>query len=169
MTKVKCRRLVVRYQGLFDFEGLYHHIVEFFESRYYDYIEKKWKEKDFSPLGRERVIKMAPEKNLTEYFKAEYAILWNNMDVHTVEVVRDGKTVELTWARFELTIDAHIEVDWQQLGKNRPKTTKLFNEKVIKREISEKYAEDLILEEQRFADEVKSFLHMEVTRLDKTV
>ncbi len=167
MSHIHLRRLVLRYQGLFDFEGLYERIVHFFESRYYDYVEKRWKEKDFSPLGRERVIKMAPEKNITEYLKYEYAIQWNNMDLHTVEVVRNGKTVELTWARFELTVEAFIDIDWQKMGKSNPKTAKFFNEKVIKREITEVYAADLILEEQRFVDDVKEFLHMEVTRTNK--
>lgn len=168
MSHIHLRRLVLRYQGLFDFEGLYHHIVEFFEKRHYEYVEKRWKEKDFSPLGRERVIKMAPEKFVTEYLMYEYDIVWNNMDVHTVDVVRNGKTVKLTWARFELTVEAQLVVDWQKLGKNNPKTAKFFNEKVLKREIIEVHAGTLIMEEQRFIDEVKEYLRMEVTRVNKT-
>jgi len=167
MKKVGLRRLVLRYQGLFDFEGLYAHIVKFFISRNYEYEEKRWKEKEFSPLGRERVIRMAPWKRISEYIKHEYAIEWNNMDVHTVDVVRNGKTVTLTWARFEFICHASLVIDWQKLGKANPKTAKFFNEKVINREISEVYAADLILEEQRLVDEMKQFLHMEVTRLSK--
>lgn len=161
------RRLVLRYQGLFDFEALYEKIIHFFESRKYEYVEKRWKEKDFSPLGRERVIKMAPEKYVTEYLMYEYAIEWNNMDVHKVEVVRNGKTVSLTWARFIFTCEAHIHVDWQKLGKKNEKTAKFFNEKVLKREITEVHAPELLFEQQRLLDDIKEFLHMEVTRINK--
>lgn len=165
--KVGLRHLVLRYQGLFDFDGLYKHIVHFFEERHYYYVEKKWKEKDFSPLGRERVLKLAPYKKASEYLKYQYDIEWNNLDVHTVEVIRNGKTVKLTWARFKFKIHASIIVDWQGLGAKYQKTQKFFNEKVLKREIEEEHAPTLMLEEQRLLDEIKTFLHMEVTRIEK--
>lgn len=169
MPVSKTKRFILRYQGLYDFDGLYHMIVNFFKSRNYDYIEKKWKEKDMSPIGREIEIKMTPTKKITEYIAYWYKITWANLDVHTVDVVKEGETVKLTHARFAFDMSGHVDSDWQNFAKDNPKLGKFFQEHVFKQELRRTYKKALEVEMQTLLDQMKEFLNMEISRVQKNV
>lgn len=169
MAKEPCRTIWLRYQGLFDFEGLYRHMVSFFDRRKYDYIEKKWKEKDASPVGREITVDMAPERNVTEYIIYRYEMQIKSIDTHKVEVVRDGKTVKLTHARFQIKIGGHVQVDWQNYGKGHEKLASFFKDTVMRREINKVHVTALEQEMQQLHDSIQGFLNMEASRTQKEV
>ncbi len=163
---LKTRTLILRYEGLFDFQGLYDLIVGFFVRRNYDYVEKKWKEKDASPVGREITVDMTPFRKVNEYIKYEYTIQWKSIDKHEVEVVREGKPVRLTHARMYVSVNAQAEVDWQGFGKTKPGLSNFVNKRVIDKELKQ-YRRNLQREMQSLLDEIKEFLHMEATRTEK--
>lgn len=163
----KLRSLTLRYEGLFDFQGVYDKLTGFFLSRNYDYIEKVWKEKEGSPIGREITVKFGPEKKVGEYIKYKYKGEWKSIDVHDVDVIKNGQTIKLQHARFYINVQGEIDIDWQKMGKKHHKLAHFFNKHVMQREIDEEYAPQLLFESQRLLDEMKEFLNMEVTRLHK--
>lgn len=167
MPRSPTQTVTLRYQGLFDFEGLYGALISFFTSKEYDYIEKLWKEKEASPEGREITVKMAPEKKVTEYIMHVYAIEWKSIDVHPVEIVRNGKPVKLIHARFHIIIKAELNVDWQSLGDTSPKLGAFWKDHVFKRELWGVYYPNLQMEAQQLMDHLKQYLHMEMTRYNK--
>lgn len=151
----KLPKLIFRYEGAFNFKELYHTMVGFFKSRDYDYIEKGWKEKEGSPVGREITVKMIPEKKISEYIKHEYAIEWKCVDAHTVT---NEQGEELTHARFHLHAQATIIEDWQNLNKKKTWLGNLYSKYVFKRELDVEYMNALENEVQAFLDEAKAFV-----------
>jgi hypothetical protein len=164
MASMSVRTLVLRYQGLFDLEALYRWTVQWLTKRNYEYLEKLWKEKDATPIGREISIKMVPEKAVSEYVKYELSINWLFTDAHEVEVVRDGRTVKLTHARFNVQAGGKAVYDWQEFSKDSPKLGKFYNEFAFKRELNNIHWPALQGDLQKFMDDLKAFLQMETSK-----
>ena len=166
---VDTRRLILRYEGLFDQTALYQLIINFFKQRKYEYVETNWKEKEASPIGREVTVKMEPYKYISEYVTYKYKVVWLMIDAHWVDVVRSGRATKLMHSRFNITITAQVELDWQGLGAKHGKTKKLFEKHVINKEIAEVYVPNLLQEQQHLMDLIKQQLQMESTRQEKGV
>ena len=160
----KAPKLILRYEGVFDFQEIYDYIVNFFKDKHYDYLETGWKEKDASPQGRERTVKMKPEKNITEYLKHKYKLEWKSVDAHNVAVEQDGKSKQHTHARLHIHIEAELAEDWQGLGKKHEKLKGFFDKHVFKREKENVYMEALEKEMQALLDGIKQTLGMQTTK-----
>ena len=167
--KAKVRTYTLRYDGLFNYQGFYDMIVGWFIQRKYDYIETLWKEKEATPEGHEISVKMAPERKVTEYIKFRMKGNWLSIDVHPVMVTQHGRQVKLTSARFSFKLDGEVEYDWQGLSKQHQKLGKLFDEKVIDKEVLYEYRPQLRNEMKELLEKMKEFLHMESTKLEKEV
>lgn len=159
--KYKTPKLILRYEGVFEFKTLYRHIVNWFKTKNYDYIEKGWKEKDSSPQGREITVKMIPEKKINEYIKYAWSIEWKSVDAHYVGEQSDNQM----HARFHIHVQATLIEDWQDLGKGQPKISELFTKHVFKREREYEYMQELENLTQELLDEVKQQVGMQATKL----
>ena len=104
----------VRYNGLFDFDGLYAAIIDWAKNYGYRWHESTYKHKVPTPKGAEQQFAWELTKNVTEYIN--YTI---NMKVHTwdsteVEVSVDGKSKALTNGRIDILVNGKIIWDWQK-------------------------------------------------------
>ncbi len=165
MRSNKTRTFYLRYSGDFDFQGLYDYLCNFFVSRNYDLFETRWKEKEGSPEGREITVNMKPDKKINEYVKYVYKLEWKSVDAHPVQITQNGQKKQGMNARFHIIISADVQVDWQNLEKNRlmdKALAKLYNEYLFKREFDQVYAGPLEEEIQQIMDGAKKILHMEL-------
>ena len=148
-------KLIFRYEGEFDFQGLYEVIGTFFRRRNYDFWETNWKEKDATPQGREITLKFKPELKVTEYVRYHYVINFKAVDAYWV-----NKTT--MHARFHLHVQCEILFDWQHIGKKRNFLVKLYEDYLFSKEKEHIYIDECEQESQRFLDEVKDFLGAEL-------
>ena len=155
-------KLILRYEGVFNFQELYEHIIHWFTTRNYDYIEKKWKEKEASPEGREITVNMVPEKKVTEYIKYAWELEWKSVDAHPVTI--EGEDNKQMHARFHLHVQATVIEDWQDLGKKHTKLAAFFNKYIFKRERENVYIAALEQEMQALLDEVQEQLDMQAAK-----
>lgn len=110
---IPMRKLIIRYKGIFDMEGLYRLIVQWLKSRRYWFHETTYKHKIPSPLGAEEEIGFWAERKIDEYYKYEMRVAFHLWNMQEVEVIRNGKKVKLINARLEIVIGATMTMDYQ--------------------------------------------------------
>jgi hypothetical protein len=166
---------IVRYDGVFDFDGLYKMIIEHLRRHNYWFYETLYKHKPWSPMGTELVLKWYGERKLDEYYMYRVEFEWHFMDFHHVEVLRDGKKMTLTKAYFWVSIRGKLLLDWQGLengahgesGKFTKLFGKFFRTNVIDREKIYDYFYPLFDEVNEIQALILNFVQMESTRMEK--
>ena len=108
------KRLVIRYKGLFDFEGLYTLVVQWFKYRGFWFHERTYKHKVPSPKGAEDEIEWDGMKKISEYVAHAINVYIHLWDMTEVKVVKDGVEKTLTNARMEIVIRAIMTLDYQK-------------------------------------------------------
>lgn len=162
----------VRYDGVFDFDGLYTTIVEYLRHHNYWFYETLYKHKPWSPLGTELVMKWRAERKLDEYYIYALNFEWHFMDFHHVEVIRDGKKVQLTKAYFYVIIRGEAIADWQGFEDSNhggfvKRLGQFFRSKIIDREILYDYIYPLFDEVTSVQQIIQDFCNMEASRYVK--
>jgi hypothetical protein len=111
--QIPTRKMIVRYKGVLDLEGLYRVIVQWLKSRRFWFHETTYKHKVPSPFGAEEEITFNAERKCTEYYKDEIRIYTHIWDQQEVEVIKEGKKQKLIKAKVEIVISGTLTLDWQ--------------------------------------------------------
>lgn len=103
----------IRYQGIFDLEGLFKMIYKWLDERGYEVREVKLKHKVPKPAGINQEVWW--EAFITE---TDYVTMWVKLrfffyEMNDVEVVKEGKKKLLTKGRLSIEIESYLELDWQ--------------------------------------------------------
>ena len=121
-TSIEIKRpaATIRYRGLFDWDGLYLAIAEWFKRYRYFLHEEMYKHKVPSPRGAEQELHWYADVEVNEYYKYRITVDFHLWDMTEVEVIRDGKKKLLTNARLQIKLVGILYVDWQhKFEKNR--------------------------------------------------
>lgn len=146
MTEVKFEVGTIRYQGLFDFEGLYQAAVDWCKAHRYHFHEDSYKHKVPSPLGAEQEMLWTMYANVTEFFRFDITINVHTWEMTEVEVIKDGKKKILTNARLEIKMKGKVTADWQgrfKEGALRKMMKTLLTDYIWRREFTSVYADTL--------------------------
>jgi hypothetical protein len=171
--KIETWPAIVRYDGVFDFDGLYKTIIEHLRRHNYWFYEELYKHKPWSPVGTELTLKWRAERKLDEYYLYVITFEWHFMDFHHVEVIREGKKVTLTKAYFSVKILGAVHLDWQgfEKGHETPKFVQLFSkffrQQVIDREKIYDYFYPVFGEVNEIQQMIQKYIHMEASRVEK--
>jgi len=103
---------VIRFTGIFDFDGLYKLMVNWFLDRNYDFYEPLYKDKGMD-IGREVEIEWETEKEIDEYFKYQIDIYFHLWEVQPVEVIIEGEKKMLTKAKIEIRLKPKVVADYE--------------------------------------------------------
>lgn len=107
-------RLTVRYNGIFDFDGLYSAIIDWAKNYGYMWYEKTYKHKVPRPTGAEQEFDWIITRNVTEYIQYEIKLSVHTWDQRPVEVEVEGKKKQLTSARLFIVMTGKLITDWQK-------------------------------------------------------
>ncbi len=161
----------VRYDGVFDFDGMYKEIIAYLRRHNYWFYETLYKHKPWSPIGTELVLKWRAERKLDEYYHYTINLEWHLMDLHTVEVIRQGKKVTLSKCYFWVNITGVAAADWQALEREGGWQTqvigKFFRNKVADREYIYDYVYPLHGEVMELQQIIQHWTNMEASRVEK--
>ncbi|MBR9692317.1 hypothetical protein GOV07_00110 [Candidatus Woesearchaeota archaeon] len=151
----------VQYEGLFDLEGLFWEIDNYFRERGYDRCEAKNYEEVYE-TGRQVTIELLPYKKPNYYLKVEIRVhaFFKNLKERVVEI--DGVKRKLFHGRAELWFDANLYTDFEHRWENRVffYFLRTVTDKFIKRSQTH-LAEDVAIRDcWDVVDLVKSFLNM---------
>lgn len=149
--------LEVGYRGVFDFDGLYKTLYQWFTKRGYFFRELDYKE--YKEGGVQKLlVKWAGRKKMTDYVK--YVIEVNlQLDGMTEVVVKNKKRLS---GGLGIKIAGYLEKDYEETW-SRTKFAKFMREAVDKFVAGSKMQEmqqELFQEMQQFRQEVKAFLNL---------
>lgn len=165
---------IVRYDGVFDWDGLYKDLIAHLKRQNYWFYEKLHKHKPWSPTGTELVLKWEATRKLDEYYQYKLKFEWHFMDFQHVDVIRDGKKLTLTKSYFYVDIRGILIQDWQGLesGHDAGPVTKFlgkfFRKHVGDREWLYDYLYPLYDEVMGVQKFIQDYVHFESTRTGKT-
>jgi len=151
--------IIFRWDGIFDFDGLYSFIQSWIANREYEFHEKSYKQKpEIDKIGEHIELKWYGERKVTEYVMNRIDMHMHAWNVEKVEL--DGKI--LTKARLWIQINSTLILDWQEKwGRNSffRYLRDFFNEYIVKKDIDLKWGEDLRLETNKFLEDIKAYMN----------
>jgi hypothetical protein len=163
-TKVPNPGVRIRYSGLFDFDGLYSAMADWFKRYRYYLHEEMYKHKVPSPLGAEQEMFWYADSEVSEYIKFKINVYFHLWDMTEVEVVKDGKKRILTNARIEIKIWGDLITDWQDKFEKNKFTRMLrglYNSYMLRREVESYWGDMLIYRIFNLQSYVKKYLDMQ--------
>lgn len=107
-------RMTVRFNGLFDFDGLYSAIIDWTKNYGYRWHEVAYKHKVPVPTGAEQEFTWLITKKVTDYISYRILFTVHMWDLLDVEVDVDGGKKSLSNARLYIWMDGTVEYDWQE-------------------------------------------------------
>jgi hypothetical protein len=156
--------LLLRYKGVFDFEGMYRMMHAWLISKRFVFHEDLYKDKVFTPFGNELEIKWRAERKVTEYIKEYITIYFHLWDFAEVEVIKEGRKLKMTKSRMEIKFDAQLEMDYtkkfQDKGPIAQKLGEFYQNKVIYWDWRIKYADSLTYSLYDLHSKVKKYLNL---------
>jgi hypothetical protein len=105
---------IIRYSGLYDFDGMYAAIIDWAKNYGFRWHEVDYKHKVPSPDGAEQEWKWAMTKEVNDFINYYYELKVHMWDMQEVEVEIDGKKKTLTKGRIYIWVDGKMTFDWQE-------------------------------------------------------
>lgn len=136
----------LKLSGIFDFDGLYQIMHEWFVDQKYYFEETLYKHKVPSPAGAEEHIRWKGWRKITEYvmFTIEVTIIL--YDMKEIEVIKNGQKKKLTKARLTIDYSGYVDADYGNRFSKTPflkKMAEFFNDYVMKKRIDTLYTDQL--------------------------
>ncbi len=156
--------MVIKYRGIFDLDGLYRTMVEWFEYQGYEMNEKAYKHKVPNPAGAEQEISWVCWRKVNAYVKYWMIIYFHIWELKEVEVIKDGKKKKMTSARMKINFDGRVELDWQNMfAGNRflVEVQHWMNKYVLHKKITGHWEDELYYRMHKLFYVTKEFLNME--------
>ena len=163
-AKSPTRKFILRYSGLFDFDGLYSMMAQYLKVNRYWFHEYKYKHKVPSPLGAEQEIFWRGEKKVNEYIHYSIFLDFHLWEMTEVEVVQKGVKKTLTSAKMQINIIGFMDIDWEKRYEQSVFLQALkdfYNKYVLKRELESIYWDTLHYRCQKFLNVIKEYLDMQ--------
>lgn len=105
---------IIRYKGIFDLNELYRIVHDWLTSRSYEVHEHKYKVISLQTGGRERSFDWKAYRKETDFVMYWIYIHFQIQDVMPIEVVKDGKKVQLVKGLLLIRIQHALEYDWSE-------------------------------------------------------
>lgn len=107
-------KVMIRYVGLFDFDGLYSLMARWLKDQGYWFHERSYKHKVPTPYGAEQEIEWRAEKEVTEYYQEVIEVFIHTWEQTEVEVEKGGVKKKLTSAKLEVKMVCAIDMDYEK-------------------------------------------------------
>lgn len=153
--------LIIKYKGIYDYEGFYRLIRAFFKKRGYVFFEPKYKDKVGGPFGNEIELKLEGEKKVTEFVKFYIKLETWHVEMKEFDAKVDDHYKKLTNGRMSVSFkEVAVEFDWQDKFKTdfQKKLLKWLVFKILKRYYEIKYMGPLEGEAYSLHEEIKKHL-----------
>lgn len=156
-------KVVVRYKGIYDFDGLYKLIRGWLDERRYDFMETRYKDKAATPFGNEVEIIMAPEIKVTPYIKYHIDIRMLLFDYKEFDAVLDGEKKKVTDGKISIELNGWVEFDYMNKFKTdfQKSVLNFLVDKLLRRYFEFKHYDKITYDVYNLQTEIKNFLKME--------
>ena len=133
-------KITLKYDGLFDFEGLYAAITDWAKNYGFLWHESDYKHKVPSPNGAEQEMKWVIEKKVTDYIEYQITFDVHIWDMQELEIEQDGEKKPVLKGRIYIIIKGKMVYDWQKKFAGSKFAEKLgdWYNKIMQRDIESK-------------------------------
>lgn len=143
---------MIRTKGFFVWKDLLTTVKGWFDSEYYDFLETKHKYKP-----EERDVEVVGERKLNDYVKYKIGVSMSVAGLKDVELIREGKKVNVQEGRVTVQISGTMILDWQ----------KRFGGSTFLQAIQDFYHKYII--KQKIESEWFDHLFFKISQLSRTV
>ena len=171
LTVIEVPRLYIKYRGVWNYDDLYAHAVNWFRERKFKFHERLNEHVSSSvhgvanPFGAEAKIQWEAERKETEYFQPWINVYLHSYDVHPVDVVVKGKKNEkFVKGRIWIELRGRLVFDFERKGEESKFTFGLRNfyqKYIIRKKIEHKWWLKLQDEMYELHNLLKESLQME--------
>lgn len=157
------RAVVLKYKGVFDFDGMMDYAFKWFKDRGFEFNEKKHKHKMSCPRGFEIEWDVEAWRKIDDFYKYKLFISLHAWDAYQVDAIKDGKKVKMWYMRLELATGFQVECDYQGRWSKTPFMNKLLNfytQYIIKKDIVVKHGDALYYKALELHTGLKKFIGM---------
>lgn len=112
--KFGTKKMVVRYNGIFDLDKLYRSVYEWIINEGYYFEERQYKHKVPTAAGAEQHMKWQGWRKINEYVVYHINLYFIQWHMKEIEVVKDGKKTKLTKAMLQIEITGAVELDYNK-------------------------------------------------------
>ncbi len=158
MPKDDLPKITLRYDGLFDFDGLYAALTSWAKNYGYKWHEATYKHK-VPGAGAEKEWAWQMTKVVTEYISYDIIITVHSWDFVDVNVEKGGKKKKLTNSRLYFNINSSVTHDQAGIFKKSPRLGKIYN-KLTRRNI-DAYLDQLYYRVWNLHGMLKKFFDMQ--------
>ncbi|MDP2750221.1 MAG: hypothetical protein Q8O89_05290 [Nanoarchaeota archaeon] len=154
----------IKYDGIFDWEGLYRMIYDWMMFRGYYFEEVGIKHKVPNPMGAEIKYELSGWRKTTPYMMEWIRIYVIFYDLREVEVVKEGKKKKLAKGKMIMEVYGNIETDWQHMwdktmfGKY---LKEMYDKFIMKKQLEVIWWDRLYYTMYKLHTDIKNFLDME--------
>ena len=155
--------LDIRYKGIYDLDGIYKLMRQWFDDRKYDFMENLYKDKVASPFGNEVEHNMTPEILVNDFIKFHIQVITKFYDYKDFEAEIGGEKKMVSYGRFFIKLSATIEFDYQNRFKTPFQKKLLFFliKTLLVRYYEFKYYDKLTYDLYDLQAKLKKFIKME--------
>lgn len=149
---------IIRFKGVFDWQGLYRLTRMWIEHNHYVFNEKRYKHK-----GDEVEVDLYGERKLDEMHKYDLYVHFHIWHLRDIEVVEGTKTLKRNEGILHIEMHSVLRLDWTNRFQEGGKLNKMLYRwwKVVqKNEINAKYLEPMSIDLYKFHTDIKTFLNM---------
>ncbi|MGM5485400.1 MAG: hypothetical protein ACQEP1_06030 [Nanobdellota archaeon] len=105
--------VIIKNKGVADIKQLYADIRRWFRNHDYEFHEKDQKSKIPSPMGAEEELKMFGKRKEDDFIQFEIKLEIHTWDVIPVEVMKNGKKVEMSKCRAKIVMWPLLHFDYE--------------------------------------------------------
>ncbi len=152
-TEYKVDTLKVKYAGFFNFGEVISFIKKWLQEEYYVVLEQKHK---YKPKKQE--VEFMGFRKLNEYVKYTIEVIVVADEVKEVEVVKEGKKLNMQEGKLLLTLNGTMDLDWQKRFKGQKFLTFIqdfYHKYIIKQKIEDVWMDPFEKKVMQLRDEVK--------------
>ncbi len=151
------------YDGVFDWDGLYHFIVKWFRNRHYFFEEEDYKYKVPTIFGVEEEFKWTGWRKVTEYYKYNIKLEMHTFDVRKIEIVEKGEKKTMYKGKFILEFWGDVETDYQKRFQDNPfglQLKKFLDRFIFFKPMDNMWSDRLHYIIEKFEGQIKEYLDM---------
>ena len=154
----------VSYTGIFDFDGLYRLMYQWFHGMGFYFEEGLYKHKVPTPAGAEQDIEWSGWRKITDYAKYWIRLYIKLYDMKEIIVIKDGQKKKLTKARMFIEFYPSVDLDYSERFKGNKFVLHLqdfYHKYIIKKNIQNIWEDSIWYYTLKLFTIVKEYLDFE--------
>lgn len=155
---------IIKYRGVFDYDGITTFVIKWFKKRKFNVNEKKHKHKMSCPHGLDIDWGVEFWKKIDDYYMYQADVQFRLWNARQVEVVKDGKKKMLWYAELKVVIGMDVVCDYMgrwETNQFFERLRNFYDQYIIKVDIRVRHVDPFYYKLLDLQTEIKKKLEME--------